>query len=571
MLSTKDSERGATALIIASALLLLVGMAAIAIDAGVGFTERRQDQTSADMGVLAGTMDFLTLGVCGDLSSDGCNQALDYVGQNLTQSYSSADWIDLWRDCRDPNKPTGFSPLRVSPSNGWTGFVGYRSDGTQLDDNVDCISASFNELRIRVPDQLTDTNFAQVIGTESLTTNAFAQARIAASPGADPIIPYGVPNGTAGHECVLSPGAGVAEEPCNGGTTGNFGAILSQLWGSDTSIMNCSTSSAAYGEAVRFHSANGLDHPLGVIDSSEYATLPASVSVFDTAVNTTAGQTANPYIDAVSLLDLCTNSGGTPTFTDIDMGDPTIDEVPPIDTVLVDTGANYSSETLQGFITGTPSQFTGEAVDPSTLAPRLRLGDCGTHGSPGPEPQLCLSLGSEGTHLVDNRPILDFVDTSIDASNYEDPNDPDPTVMCGPVGSTPPSASPSGSMTIEHLDCILRSGDLDPATPIFSSNITDSRRFVYVPEFYYASLDSGGHWQPIIAFKVAYIHTLWFNTPGPDVMWMAGDDPGVISLTNPNALQGLSAFVIPNEALPISVRNGCPVCVDAQYDVELTR
>lgn len=553
------SERGASAVLVAAVLLFLIAMAAIAIDVGAGFNERRSNQTSADVGVLAGAIDFLDLGLCGATSTDGCNEALTYVQNNLTASFTAAEWIQSWRDCRDPNKPTGFSPLPVDTTNGWTGFTGFRWNGTALTDSVDCISASPTELRVRVPDQLTDTAFASAIGQDELRTSAAAQARIFRSVGADPIIPYGVPNGSAGHQCVLSPGAGVAEDPCAGGSTGSFGAVLSQLWGSPTSVTDCRTTSAFYGETVRFHSANGLDHPLGVIDPTEYGTLPASVSTFDAAVATNGGQNANTSIDGVTLLDLCRIESGVAVSQDVYMGVPTVKETAPIDTLRVDTGSNYAAETLQGFITGTTAEFTGEAVTPANTTPRLRLGDCTGPADAGPG-ELCLDLGSEGTHLVDNQPISTHLSSGFDASNYRDPDDPALTLTCD-----------LRSTQLEQLDCALRSPDLASFGQVFDDSIADSRRFVYVPEFYYSTLDSGIHWQPILDFKVAYIHTLWFNAPATPIMWEAGSDPGAVPLTNPNALRGLSAFVIPDSALSTTIQNQCPTCPGAETETELTR
>jgi hypothetical protein len=541
---------------VAGVIFLLIGMAAIAIDVGAAFNERRGNQTSADVGVLAGAIDFLNLGDCGSTSSDGCNEALAYIQNNLTATFSAPDWIQLWRDCRDPNKPVGFSPLPVDTGNGWTGFSGFRWDGTALTDNVDCISASPTELRVRVPDQLTDTAFAGVVGQDELTTNAAAQARIFRSVGADPIIPYGVPNGSAGHQCVLSPGAGVAEDPCAGGSTGSFGAILSQLWGSPTSVTDCRTTSNFYGETVRFHSANGLDHPLGVVDPADYGTLPAAVSTFDAAVATNGGQNANVAIDAVTLLDLCRIETGVAAPEDVYLGSPVVDEEPAIDTVRVDTGSNYAAETLQGFVTGTAAEFAGEAVNPANTTPRLKLGACSGPPAPG---ELCLNLGSEGTHLVDNQPLLSHVASGIDPMLYEDPNDP--LLTCETMPGT----------TLDEIDCVLRSPDLGVQGQVFDDSIADSRRFVYVPEFFYSTLDSGIHWQPVIDFRVAYIHTMWFNAPAMPIIWEAGTDPGVVPLTNPNALRGLSAFVIPDAALSAAIQNQCPTCPGAETETELTR
>ncbi|MEE9177907.1 MAG: pilus assembly protein TadG-related protein, partial [Acidimicrobiia bacterium] len=44
------SDRGATALLVALAMVMLMGFAAVAVDSGLGFDERRQQQSAADVG-----------------------------------------------------------------------------------------------------------------------------------------------------------------------------------------------------------------------------------------------------------------------------------------------------------------------------------------------------------------------------------------------------------------------------------------------------------------------------------------------------------------------------------------
>ena len=51
--SQGDSERGASAILVALAMMALMGFAAIAVDAGLGFGDRRQQQSAADVGALA--------------------------------------------------------------------------------------------------------------------------------------------------------------------------------------------------------------------------------------------------------------------------------------------------------------------------------------------------------------------------------------------------------------------------------------------------------------------------------------------------------------------------------------
>ena len=49
-------ERGATAVLVAASLFMLMGFAALVVDVGAGFNERRQDQSAADFAVLGGAL-----------------------------------------------------------------------------------------------------------------------------------------------------------------------------------------------------------------------------------------------------------------------------------------------------------------------------------------------------------------------------------------------------------------------------------------------------------------------------------------------------------------------------------
>ena len=79
-------ERGAAALLIAAGMVLFLGMTAMAIDLGLAFNERRQDQSSVDSGVMAGALGAI------NGSNALRDDALDYVRQNLPTTFSDADW-----------------------------------------------------------------------------------------------------------------------------------------------------------------------------------------------------------------------------------------------------------------------------------------------------------------------------------------------------------------------------------------------------------------------------------------------------------------------------------------------
>jgi len=557
MLNERTNERGASVLIVASMLLVLLGMAAVAVDFGAGFNERRQNQTSADVAVLAGALDFFDpgMGKCGGTADGGCDEVLTYVRANLSTSYTDTDWAAIWKGCTDPNKPAGFGPIKTDTTDPlWTGFSGTRADGTVFLDTVDCISRSGNELRVRVPDQLLDTSFGRILDVDQLTTHAVAQARLLAGGGLGAVVPFGVLNGANGFDCLLQPAAGISEEPCVGGTSGNYGAIFSQTWGSDDTVTDCATNQ--WGPEIRINTALGLDHFLeGVRDTSAF---PPDVNTFDTQV----GQQNNyPAIDDATLLDRCTvDANGDVIPWDQTVGTAMDVGVP--NTVEVDRGADAGDDTFKGLIIGDPPDFPN-ATDPSSIKPRLVFskGTCAdANDSVGPVNGVsarCLDLGSYGTYVVDDAPIWEWVLPGVSAAAYDDPDNPG--TECSGVIDNPIT-----------MDCILRSPGLN--APIFSDDIVKSRRFVWTPEFYYDAWGSGAHWQPIIGFKANYLHGLWISTSGPGLRYYEpGTNPGQINVTNPNAMKAMSSFILPSVALPTEVANGCPGCSGADVEPELSK
>ncbi len=105
-------DRGATAILVAAGMVLFLGMAALAVDYGLGVNERRADQTAADAGVTAGAVDVLN---GADAVRDG---VLLYVESNLPTSYSAAEWQALWEGCIDPaadRNAGGFNFVALAP------------------------------------------------------------------------------------------------------------------------------------------------------------------------------------------------------------------------------------------------------------------------------------------------------------------------------------------------------------------------------------------------------------------------------------------------------------------------
>ncbi len=247
-LFTSKPELGSSALLIALCLVLLLGMAAFAIDLGLGLTERRNDVTAADMGVMAGAVSSL------GSNAQVRDQILSFARQNLPTAYTNAAWQTMWEACTDPELPTlnatGFNFIPLAPPAGWTVTSPW------------CISidpAGF--VRIRLPNQLVNTTFGRAIGTSQFSTSADAIARWN-SRGGGGILPFALvaTAGEGSHVCLRDGSGGLAEEPCDGPDAGNFGALESPQYGNIAlgTTQNCTGSPKK--DVLAINIAIGLDH-----------------------------------------------------------------------------------------------------------------------------------------------------------------------------------------------------------------------------------------------------------------------------------------------------------------------
>lgn len=247
-------ERGATAIFLAFAMLLLLGFAAIAVDVGRGFVERRADQSAVDMASTAGGTELLVgASGAGVTPADMVDAALEYAEVNLPTEYGSSEWQAIWEACVDPPSarntepgdnfvampaPSGWSP--VQPAN-W------------------CISADAAKslFRVRVPDQIVNTTFGRLLGVTELTPSAAAVVSFEA-PGAG-ILPFGLPSGVSDgvQHCLSSAPTGLADDPCEGPDQGNFGVIRARIFG-DSPYNGCN--SAPTNSVLALNIAAGIDH-----------------------------------------------------------------------------------------------------------------------------------------------------------------------------------------------------------------------------------------------------------------------------------------------------------------------
>jgi hypothetical protein len=550
----RESERGATAMFVAGALILLIGMAAVAIDVGAGFNERRQNQTAADVGVLAGVLDYLNLGLCGapvgDAEDGGCNELLGFARTNLTATFSEPEWIAAWQSCQDPDKPSGFGPLPVDTAAWGAGFQGTRWDGTVVLNAVDCISVSPQELRVKVPDQLLDTTFGRILGVEELRTLAVAQAALL-QPSVGGVLPFGVLSNAGGHVCLLTAPAGTAEPPCDGSDSGNFFTLESQTWGapsSDQTSIDCGNPGAA---ELTINVALGLDHLIAIADEF-VVTDPATYS-FDNAPSGTAD-------DLTTREDECTLSGGVAVPADV------IPDTGPRDTMQAGTGTDDRAPVIKGLINGLPADFAANAPNGGAgVTPRLqRMADCTL-----PDGTSCASDtrqlrervgGTNYSHDVNDVPLWDYLEPAA------------LSIDCDSDG-TPDLTDTNQVDTTDEMTCLLENL---PVGPIFSDAIESNSRFARVPQFHFEEWGPGTHWQPVKAYRMVYLHSIWFVDGANPFEFQPGESSAPVCLGTSASCATLrilqvEAFLLPDSAVPASVANNFPGGSTSDLEAILTR
>lgn len=248
----RDGDRGATAVVVAGSLLMLMGFAAIAVDVARGFVERRVDQTTADVAATAGGVEVL-LGVSGGglATEDMVEAALEFAQLNLPTQYSDTEWQALWEGCTDPNRNErpGDNFVALNAPSGWS-----VNDPANWCMSVDGAQSLF---RVRIPDQAVDTTFGRLLGVTQLYPSAAAVVTWDAE-GAG-VLPFGLPSGVADgvQHCISSAPPGLANDPCDGPDSGNFGVIKARIFG-ESPYNGCQA--APTNSVLALNIAAGIDH-----------------------------------------------------------------------------------------------------------------------------------------------------------------------------------------------------------------------------------------------------------------------------------------------------------------------
>lgn len=233
-------ERGATIVLFALVLVVLLVFTAFAVDLGSARQKKRGVQTGADGGAL-GAVQEVSLG-----SVAVVNAAKSLVEQNLELAPGTITDAD-WSSCSNPG---GSTPRFVAP------FTCISFDNT------------LSELRVRVPPRVFETYFAGVVGIDELRVSGEATAAVR-THGFGGVLPFALVSGGGGgdgYECVKTDTGGNAEEPCSGPESGNFGFLNFRLYAAGD-IPSCTGQG---NDRVEANIAEGVDHSLSRLNGKPY-------------------------------------------------------------------------------------------------------------------------------------------------------------------------------------------------------------------------------------------------------------------------------------------------------------
>jgi hypothetical protein len=539
MTEVRRTERGASAVFVAATMLLLMGVAAVAIDVSAGYNERAQDQNAADNGVMAGALDMAD-------RLDGSTitaSVLEYAMPNITAEFpggqTDADWIELWRSCTDDGNPNW---VALPEPAAWSG-VGTPSNPAGDPATLDCISRTTSLLRVRVPDQLVGTTFGKVLGADSISTFAAAVAKVENTLPVPPIVPYGLAgSATPGEECFGTSSTGTAYGPCTGPSAGTFGTLLSELFGDYYGTPNCNNPTST--NSIRITTAVGIDHELDVWPGAASITPPA----------------AHPGDNNVLPLD---DTNRDACVLDPDGNAAPIDGIP-INTVTVDSGFP-SNEMEAGLVSNDTflgrrsrlQQWPTEDADGNPITwPTRDVVARRTGGGPG----TIWTLDNKGPweFLVPNGTAIPECQPSFAAYGTPDvPGDESDTFA-----------------RVQAFNTCLETYAADNHTDvIFGADLDLSPRFVWVPQYTYELPTTGLSYQPIRAFRMAFLGGTYYNCDASGCAVVFYPDSlasGELCDLNPNSLNcaalsldQFSSWLLPDEAVPDSVKDKLQDALDS--------
>lgn len=265
----RQGERGVSAVIFAFALTALMGISALAVDIGQAYTERRHDQNTVDAAVMSAMVE-------GVLGGGDVNKIVAEVRSKVDTTLGRTVDDAAWEACTDPDQ------------------LHFTAKDLGSDPLTDCISFSitFEELRVKLPDQRVEGVFGPVVGVDFISVNASAHSKIVngTGSGGPPFIALSTA-GQGDFVCLrtssepepltlmdgngpgVAPTPGTRKDPCDSTafatSSENFGTLLPYAYKNGCVQQNTDVEMAV---------SIGIDHIMGVFEDGydpAYESLPA--------------------------------------------------------------------------------------------------------------------------------------------------------------------------------------------------------------------------------------------------------------------------------------------------------
>jgi hypothetical protein len=470
-------DRGAVVPLVALGMVVLVGFVGFAVDVGMVFNERRQEQSAVDAATLSvARMSFEEVGLTPE---DLFDEVVRLSLENMDGSVDEAEWRQRFLECTDPGRVAAGYPLALPTDQG----------------TVDCISFDgfpASAVRVRLPDTAVSTTFASVLGFDEWTVSAFAEAGLTEQPAPN-VIPFALSDmgSEGGRYCLREPqgnqGTGPTEDCNQGMFQGNTGVI--QITRPSYTAIPCNQGQGGNGghdSVIERNIAMGIDHFLSIYEGAE---------ILEGCATVTAGLQPN--------------------------------------TIYTGTGNANSNPVERGLIVRNDGFY--EDGGPARL-------------KRGPFPK---TLDIKG-HLVDDKPLWEFIDTSLDFG-VDVPAICDPAAILAGFPDDP-------RFGLDHCFSQYYSGGYD--TALFTMELIQSPRFTWVPESTDDLRITNGTSRPfrIKQFRPVFIQSIYYQTNN-NCWW--GFDPALGQrqvpvdgeLPNCNwranaSLHGLGAYFFQLEMLP---------------------
>lgn len=495
-------ERGMVLVLVAVAMVVVLIMAAFVVDFGWALSDRRQAQTAADAAALAAARDL-------PLGTDGAaRSAMGAVRNNLTTTYTDTQWAALWAGCSDASALEKFA----------------------LTVNTRCVSfdGAYARVRVRIPNQVRATVFAGIAGVSSMTTTASATAQLKVIPG-NGVLPFAIAgfSGDATNQICYTLGG------CGGGSSDTLVAIDSPL-----------TGNPQYG-GIRDCPASGVVGPPGDLSRRfEYNTAQGTDHFFAVYTNPPGTRQDNCSVEIPNTMYTLAREFSNGLKVGLWTG-PSV-------------GSTYPDGKMARL-----ARFPGDGCS-SQLPNASAYSPPWEHRVVGPDTAGTACSKSAASYTLDNRPLWEFIPTN--ATNI-----PTNCTRSNFDGATGPGGAVSGGQA-KMLTCLTNYANGNPArwAPLFTArsasnpdalyDIQLSSRVGYVP----IVIGSTG-WQPIQAFKMFFINTVYTNCAGgcdtPDAGGLFRTGEGTVTsplITPLTTFQGISAIRIYDTALPIPVIDAGP-------------